>query len=109
MSSAARDIRGTRAPPGVRAVAFAQVMTSALSAAVTVCKTVGSALALKQIEPAAGGPGLADGWAPLPQLGVVAGCCLAILLAPGIVSPRKDHSQERSLRSRPSDGPTRHS
>ncbi len=66
MSSAARDIRGTRAPPGVRAVAFAQVMTSALSAAVTVCKTVGSALALKQIEPAAGGPGLADGWAPTP-------------------------------------------
>ena len=40
MSSAARDIRGTRAPPGVRAVAFSQVMTSALSAAVTVCKTV---------------------------------------------------------------------
>jgi len=28
----------------------------------------------------------------------------AVLLAPGIVSPRKDHSQERSLRSRPSNG-----
>jgi len=33
----------------------------------------------------------------------------AVLLAPGIVSPRKDHSQERSLRSRPSDGAACHS
>jgi hypothetical protein len=28
----------------------------------------------------------------------------AVLLAPGILSPRKDHRQERSLRSRPPDG-----
>jgi hypothetical protein len=33
----------------------------------------------------------------------------AVLLAPDIVSPRKDHRQERSLRSRPSDGAARHS
>jgi hypothetical protein len=33
----------------------------------------------------------------------------AALPAPGILSPREDHRQERSLRSRPSDGATRHS
>ena len=33
----------------------------------------------------------------------------AVLLAPGILSPRKDHRQERSLRSRPSDGASRRS
>jgi hypothetical protein len=33
----------------------------------------------------------------------------AALLAPGIVSPRKDHRQERSLRSRTPDDVTRHS
>jgi hypothetical protein len=33
----------------------------------------------------------------------------AVLLAPGILSPRKDHTQERSLRSRPSDGASRRS
>ena len=33
----------------------------------------------------------------------------AVLPAPGILSPCKDHRQERSLRSRPSDGATRHS
>ena len=43
MSSAARGIRGTTAPPGVRAIAFAQVMRSALVARVTACKTAGRA------------------------------------------------------------------
>ncbi len=33
----------------------------------------------------------------------------AALLAPGILSPCKDHRQERSLRSRPSDGAWRRS
>lgn len=31
------------------------------------------------------------------------------LPAPDMLSPRKDHRQERSLRSRPSDGAPRHS
>jgi hypothetical protein len=33
----------------------------------------------------------------------------SVLPAPGILPPRQDHRQERSLRSRPSDGATRHS
>lgn len=41
MNSAARDIRGTSGPPGVGAVAFDQIMPSALVAAVVICKTTG--------------------------------------------------------------------
>jgi hypothetical protein len=33
----------------------------------------------------------------------------SVLPAPGILQPRQDHRQERSLRSRPSDGAPRHS